>query len=40
MEDGSKGAQLPRWYVKAIWYAIFAVTLSIAGGTSHFNSPT
>lgn len=31
MEDGSKGAQLPRWYVKAIWYAIFAVTLSIAG---------
>ncbi len=31
MEERSKGIQLPRWYVKAIWYAIFAVTLSIAG---------
>lgn len=30
MDEGRKGAQLPRWYVKAIWYAIFAVTLSIA----------
>ena len=31
MEERSTGTQLPRWYVKAIWYAIFAVTLSIAG---------
>ncbi|MSO27392.1 MAG: AI-2E family transporter [Candidatus Nanopelagicales bacterium] len=30
MEEGNNSNHLPPWYVKAIWYAIFAVTLSIA----------
>ena len=29
--DSSDSTRLPRWYVKGIWYAIFAIALSICG---------
>ena len=30
IEDGSQRTYLPRWYIKAIWYVLFVVTLSTA----------